>query len=104
MSRKEELSRQAARLFADQQITFVSRIGEAAGGDSRVGDLALAFGNQGNVGSGGTIKVDAGGAASAIAAADGGAAPASSARGGTEGPPAGERSVRAPVSGQAGAS
>ncbi|WP_126177071.1 beta strand repeat-containing protein [Tsuneonella rigui] len=52
---------EAARLFADQQITFVSRIGEGAGGDARVGDLALTFGNQGNVGSGGTIKVDAGG-------------------------------------------
>ena len=52
---------EAARLFADQQITFVSRVGEGAAGDARVGDLALTFGNQGNVGTGGTIKVDAGG-------------------------------------------
>ena len=53
---------EAARLFADQSITFVSQAGEGTGGDARIGDLAMAFGNDpANLGAGGLLKVDAGG-------------------------------------------
>jgi filamentous hemagglutinin family protein len=52
---------EATRLFADQQISFISRGSEGVGGDVRIGDLALAFGPQANIGAGGLLKVDAGG-------------------------------------------
>ncbi len=52
---------EAARLFGDQQISFVARGGEGVGGDVNIGDLALAFGGQANLGAGGLLKVDADG-------------------------------------------
>jgi filamentous hemagglutinin family protein len=59
---------EASRLFADQQISFVSPGSEGVGGDVRIGDLALAFGNQANLGAGGLLKVDAGGLVEVIGA------------------------------------
>ncbi len=52
---------EAARLFADQDISLNARSGEGIKGDVRIGELALSFGDNGNIGSGGLLKVDAGG-------------------------------------------
>ena len=52
---------EAARLFADQDISFIARSGEGGGGDVRIGELALSFGDNANIGTGGLLKVEAGG-------------------------------------------
>jgi filamentous hemagglutinin family protein len=54
---------EAQRLFADRQISFVVPTFNfvTGAGDISIGDLALSFGAQGNIGSGGRLKVDTAG-------------------------------------------